>query len=311
MAAVFFDERVSAEAGAWLARLQASDLSAADEQTFHNWLAANPAHAAAFEHATGVWENLGALSRGAYFPDEKPQHQISRRALIAASAGFIIGSGVPFLRGAANAQTFKTSVGECKHVPLSDGSLLLLDTNTSVAIGRDQDVRSIILHYGRINCRVAAGGRPFVVRAGQRLVLGDHPVFDLYYVENYFSAVLIKGKAMVNTVAGRVDLSPGERAVATAEQPLRCDWPPMSSLTAWQTGHLVFQDEAVTDAVREMNRYSAIKLEVDDPQIAAQHISGGYLAGDNAGFAESLTHLFPVKVRQGSGIIKLMNGNTI
>jgi transmembrane sensor len=136
-------------------------------------------------------------------------------------------------------------------------------------------------------------------------------VFDLYYVEKDFSAGLIKGKALVNSKAGGVNLSPGERAMATAEQPLRCDWPPLSSLTAWQTGHLVFQSEAVADAVREMNRYSTIKLEVDDPDIAAQRISGGYLAGDNAGFAESLTHLFPVRVRQANGVIKLMNANAI
>jgi transmembrane sensor len=55
-----------------------------------------------------------------------------------------------------------------------------------------------------------------------------------------------------------------------------------------------------------MNRYSTIKLEVDDARIARMKVSGVYRVGDNANFARSLSRLLPVEIRVVDDRIQLV-----
>jgi transmembrane sensor len=128
----------------------------------------------------------------------------------------------------------------------------------------------------------------------------------------YFSVVLIDGNAeLTSSVAGSpVVLRQGERATATAGKTLLRDKPNLSSLTAWQTGRLVFKDETVQEATDEMNRYSTVKIEVDS-EVASMRISGGYVVGDSFGFATSLAQLLPIDVRQMHGKIMLVRSSDI
>ena len=71
-----------AEAAAWLARLHADDRSPADEEAFRAWLAADPAHAAAFEAMDHTWSLAGGLSR-----NRRERHGVSRRTVMAGGAG--------------------------------------------------------------------------------------------------------------------------------------------------------------------------------------------------------------------------------
>jgi transmembrane sensor len=313
MSPTFYSEQVSAEAGAWLARLHASDLSAQDEAAFQVWLASDPAHAAAFEHATNVWDRLGAIPRDAYVPKKKDLAIVlSRRALIAGAAGIaVFGSSIPFW-GKAQARSYQTAVGEQRRVPLVDGSMLFLDTNTSLTVDFGGSRRLVDLQYGRVNCRVVQNDRQFAVKAGDRLLVGNRSVFDLSNSQDFFSVVLIDGNAELRSSANsQIELRQGDRATATQLSPLRRDRPDLSLLTSWQTGRLVFRDETVSDAVEEVNRYSTVKIEVDDPNIASLHMSGGYVVGDTFGFADSLSKLLPIEVSRVDGKIKLISRRDI
>ena len=101
-------------------------------------------------------------------------------------------------------------------------------------------------------------------------------------------------------------LTEGERAVAAGSKGLKCDRPSLAALIAWQSRHLVFRDTTVAEAVRQMNRYSNIKIEVADSQIGAEMISGGYKPGDNVDFADSLANLLHISVRQNGDKIELL-----
>jgi transmembrane sensor len=308
----FYTEQVSAEAGAWLARVHASDFSAKEEQAFQTWLRSDPSHAAAFEHATSVWDQLGAVPRELYVRKKKETPVWSRRAVLAGAACIVAaGSSVPFFR-AAQARTYQTAVGEQKRVPLVDGSELFLDTNTSLTLDLSGNHRLVNLKYGRINCRVARNDQQFTVKVGDRLVVGNSAVFDVFNARDYFSVVLIGGSAEIRDPAGTpIELHQGDRATATQSNPLRRDRPDLFTLTAWQTGHLIFKDESVSAVIQEVNRYSAVKIEIDDSKIASLRMSGGYVVGDPYGFAQSLSQLLPIEVRLTDGKIKLIGRSDI
>ena len=93
-----------------------------------------------------------------------------------------------------------------------------------------------------------------------------------------------------------------EAATATAT----LDKPDLTPLLAWQTGQAIFENTPLSEAVREMNRYSTAKLEVDDGRVAALRVSGAYRVGDNSAFAHSVASLLPIAVREESGRMVLV-----
>ena len=49
------------QAAAWIARLRADDVSAADREEFACWLSEDPGNAAAFDRMLEMWKDLGVL----------------------------------------------------------------------------------------------------------------------------------------------------------------------------------------------------------------------------------------------------------
>jgi transmembrane sensor len=67
---------------------------------------------------------------------------------------------------------------------------------------------------------------------------------------------------------------------------------------AWQVGQAIFESDTLAAAAAEMNRYSNVRLVVDDPLIAKLKLSGVYRVGDNEAFAHSVAQLLPVIIER-------------
>ena len=291
------------EAAVWLARLRADDRSLEDERGFRSWLAADPRHAAAFESVNSVWDSVGALSRDMRNGKVQLESGFNRRKLLGGGLGLavIAGGSLVFMQAAA-AEVYQTDVGEQKHVTLKDGTGVFLDTDTKLVVDFSAKNRKVDLRYGRANFRVAPDAqRAFAVEAAQKLVIGTRSTFDVRRDGDNISVLLIHGQATVKNVAADVDagrqLSDGERLSFTSGQSPKLDKPNLLPLIAWHTGQAIFENSALTDVVLEMNRYSTIKLEVDDARIARMKVSGVYRVGDNTSFARSLSRLLPIEIR--------------
>jgi len=299
------------EAAIWLARLRADDRSIEDERAFRSWLMADPRHAAAFEAVNGMWDSVGALSRDMRSGEVPLEPRFSRRKLLTGGVGLAVVAGGTFaLVQSAAAEVYQTDVGEQKHVTLKDGTGVFLDTDTKLVVDFDEKDRKVDLRYGRANFRVAPdASRPFAVEAAQKLVIGTRSTFDVRRYGDDISVLLIHGRATVKNSAdvdtGRL-LHDGERLSFISGQSPKLDKPNLLPLIAWHTGQAIFENSILTDVVLEMNRYSTIKLEVDDIRIARMKVSGVYRVGDNANFARSLSRLLPVEIRVVDNRIQLV-----
>ena len=60
---------------------------------------------------------------------------------------------------------------------------------------------------------------------------------------------------------------------------------------------VAFTDVTLASAAAELNRYSAVKLRVDEA-VAGERISGSFRAGDQAAFAAALEAFLPVAAEQ-------------
>jgi transmembrane sensor len=305
------NQEIRAEAAAWLARLHADDRSESDERAFQIWLSASATHATAFEAANLTWEAVGGIPfdlRGER--EARPSHVVRRTILLGLGAICVLGGTFTFWQS-AEARIYQTDIGEQKHIILEDGSQLFLDTNTRVVVNIDKRLRSAELQYGRANFRVTAdANRPFIVSAAARKIVASQSSFDVRRDGERVSIILINGHASVvlDSVAQgdkEQQLSSGERLVATDAKTVIRDKPKMAPLLAWQVGQAVFENERLIDATNEMNRYSTVKLEIDDSGIASLRLSGVYTVGDNLGFANSISMLLPVKVRSANNLVYL------
>lgn len=301
---------IKAEAAAWLARLRADDKSPSDERAFRAWLAQDPRHATAFEAATELWELAGAawtepLASGS------PLRTPTRRQALLAGAGSLATAalGIVFWQG-AYAGVYETSIGEQKHVVLPDGSQVFLDTDTRIHAAYNGKTRVVALDRGRCNFSVMESDlRPFIVNAAAQQVVAARTTFDVRRDGDEVCVVLIQGSASIASRNGstrrHLVLKPGERLTARNEE-VQIDKPNLVPLLAWQTGQAVFDNEPISDAIREMNRYSVIKIEVADPAVARMRISGVYRVGDNTAFARSVAALLPIAMEFGTDQVKLL-----
>jgi transmembrane sensor len=300
--------QIRAQAAAWLARLRADDRDAGDERAFRAWLAASPAHAAAFEAVDRLWSEVGSF-RDLRGPVQRPPPRVaSRRALLAGVGLLAVTGGSALFWKSAQAKVYETDVGEQKHVALDDGSQLFLDAQTRISVAFSETVRAVDLQYGRANFRVVPDPeRPFIVEAAEHKIVATRCSFDVRCEDGKVQVTLIHGEAQVTPKSAPDSrgerLRAGERLVASVDTEKR-DRPDMTRQLAWQTGYESFENANLADAVDEMNRYSTARLEVD-PSVAHLKVSGIYRVGDNSAFARSLAKLLPITVRQNGDTLLL------
>ncbi len=304
-------DEVQAEAAAWLVRLQHDERDDSDVAAFQAWAAADPSHAMAFEAVSGVWDILGGLPRDMW--GRSQVSSVNRRHAILAAAGAVIavGSGAAYLR-LTKSKAYQTEIGEQKHVILSDGSRLFLDTNSRVDVGFGKDFRIAELQYGRVNFRtVADPWRPFVVNASNSKIAAAASTLDVRRDGAQVSVLVIQGAAEILRPAfPREKLAGGERFTMVANEEGQRDRPNLAPLLAWQTGQAIFENGRLSDAIAEMNRYSATKLTIVDSDTGELRLSGIYAVGDNLSFANSISRLLPIKIVQEEGRIDILPDRT-
>ncbi len=75
--------------------------------------------------------------------------------------------------------------------------------------------------------------------------------------------------------------------------------------TAWRAGKLIFRAETLGEAVRRVNRYSRLQIEIEDGPLLSRRINGVFDAGDTQGFVSALQEYLPISVEYGNSIITL------
>lgn len=289
-----------AEAAAWIVRLHADDRSEADENAFRAWLVTKPENARAFEAVATLWDTADGL-RAELGTRRRAGVRLRRRTVLAGVGALTAAGAGLAVWDVAYAGVYETDVGEQKHVTLSDGTQVFLDTDTRIRERYTSSVRDVELDRGRADFRVKPDPRrPFVVEAAGHRIVADRTTLDVRRDGSRVSVVLLQGRATVlanaQTPTRRLVLSRGERAIVAQNVAIHVDRPNLAPLTAWQTGQAIFESDTLAAAAAEMNRYSSVRLVVDDPFVAQLRLSGVYRVGDNEAFAHSVAQLLPVSV---------------
>lgn len=219
--------------------------------------------------------------------------------------------GVGLLR-TPQGTTLATHVGEIRKEQLADGSNITLDTDTQVRVVFTGKTRQITLVQGQAHFDVAHDrARPFTVSFGNGMVTAIGTSFDVTSFANTKMVTLLGGRVMVEGAAkpagdaDRMVLRPGQQVTLAADGRLT---PPravdLDSIRSWQQGRIDLTDLKLSDALEQVNRYSATKIIVQEPSLSSRRVSGVFRAGDVNAVTAALCAYFDLKiVRRTPGTI--------
>lgn len=315
-----------AEAAVWVARLHSSSRSRALESGLGKWLKADPAHARAFELATEAWEIGGSIPGAAVprmadpFVEEPPRTHVGTRYLaIAATVLVVLVSTLFYLK--QQTPPISTAVGEQRMLTLTDGTRIFLNTDTRLFVQEDAAQRRVSLARGEALFDVAKDPhRPFVVTAGGKEVVALGTLFVVRRDTQKLTVTLVEGKVAVSPISSpplenaentaqpgkaKTVLTPGQRLTFVSREPPKLDEPAIDKVTAWRRGEVILDKTRLQDAVDELNRYSAVKVIIDDPAAADILVSGIFRAGDSARFAQAVSETYHLAVENESQRIRI------
>lgn len=195
----------------------------------------------------------------------------------------------------------RTVVGEQKTIQLPDGGSIMLNTLTGVYLLFDPGSRHINLLAGEAAFHVKFDAhRPFTVFAsGRRFeVMQGDARFNLRRIgPEQVEITVVQGKVRAhNARLGslspaqlRAQVSSGEHTFAASEggavgpgwqSPWALSSKEVDRRTAWQTGHIVLDNEYLEDALREVERYTRLRFDISQEELRARRVSGTFKVTD-------------------------------
>lgn len=283
-------------------RLYSGDMTAAEESGLHRWLAEDSSHRYAYEHLLQLRDlsgdlaidaDIAALTRSAL--RARTRTTFDRRWLgLAAAVLLAVVTGVlskTFLGTADDAQILETALGHQQTFVLRDGSSVTLNSGSRILVDFDPSGRRILLDFGEIFVVVANDpGRTLAIRAGDRVVTALGTKFSVHLSGHRLEIAVAEGRVAVSDDDIRFPRQAESLArfeaeglvldagsVATFEQDEQTvqedSIGEVERLQSWRNGRVRFEDQTLMEVMSEVNRYSRVKVLIEDSTIADLRIS--------------------------------------
>jgi len=322
----------TAVASSWLTRLNDGRLSRRESAEFADWLRDSPVHVHEFLECLAILESLGHVrselderslaaignvveidrtptaAAGALGDVEKPRRWALGRAAAAAAALVVVAVWLTIgsLDPERTADVLTTDIGEQRSVTLQDGSLITLNTRSSVRVDVRDTERNVELLSGEVLFGVAADpARPFVVTVDDTRITVIGTEFNVRRHDDRVLVTVIEGTVRVEQAtpnAGGVAstnehlMLTGGQQSATSNSGLSVVSVEVADVVAWKDRKLVFRDTRLADIADEFNRYNRTRLIVDAGPLEDKRFSGVFFANDAESFLEVLEEVEAIRV---------------
>jgi transmembrane sensor len=324
--APFDDDRISAEAAHWCARLHDAECSDAERAEFAQWLALDARHEVEYQAMLDIWqlsERLPPTPRVAPAPmasaphsDRRPRSSARRprsgKRIAAVAAGVLVAIGAVWSAG-WSAGWLPSKVGYyaaqpgAREVELADGSKVELNSNSQLVFADFRDRRSAWLKSGgEAYFRVTHDTlQPFSVHTDNGSVRVTGTRFNVWTDPHQMLVTLLEGSVVVSppdSVDGNsAQLTPGMQArYSQGSQRIELAQVAPAGAIAWTEGKLVIDDLTLQAALPLINRYLGQPVFVGDTTAAAMRIGGIYRTDDLQALVDSLPRVLPVELNKDS-----------
>ena len=310
-------------ANEWLLAMHEEGVSAAEEQAFAAWLRESPVHVREYLKAEtmfatladidqakridveallssendGVVELLGPdLSRpgNRTMPVDTPAvaaveqgARPRRRPVVWAAAAFVVLTVVfgSWYSTLPQIDTYTTGLGEQRRLVLDDGSVIDMNTQSTLRVAYTESTRDIKLDRGEALFTVAKNpSRPFVVASEHATVRAIGTQFNVLKRNGEVRVTVLEGRVAVENSASPagsvgvvdapVELGAGDAADVLPAAPITTQAKVNTERTvAWTERRLIFENEPLSAVVAEFNRYNPRQLVINDVALSQERIS--------------------------------------
>jgi transmembrane sensor len=190
--------------------------------------------------------------------------------------------------------TYSTSLGELRSITLEDGSIVELNTRSTLRTRFTPAERRVELLSGEAVFKVARNpASPFRVVAGSAQIVAVGTAFNVYAQSTRTVVTVLEGRVRVRNpqpaalAEQEIELARGEQAIvaphgriakATLSDPQR--------VTSWTERRLVFEETPLAEVAAEFARYDAHVIRIDDAKLGELHITGVFDATDPASLVQ-------------------------
>ncbi|KQZ76485.1 hypothetical protein ASE06_07260 [Sphingopyxis sp. Root214] len=311
---------IDARASAWAVRSAERPLDPVEQCELDAWLEEDSRHLGAFVRAEALWldiDRIAALDSGTRRETPPParQHRWQSYAMAASIAVAMVGGMIAYDRLAGRIATERSEV---RRIALDDGSVVTLNGDSAIQVRYSADSRQIILRRGEASFKVAHNAqRPFVVSADGLKVRAVGTEFAVGIEESGIEVTVEEGVVAVgdgaNASAQPRYIRRNEQFVAAETGPRKVvlDAADVERRTAWRKGLLVFDGQQLGAAAAEVNRYSDLRVVIEDPTLARAEFMGIFKLGDARAFAGAAARAFNGEViRRGDELILVRQQNS-
>lgn len=315
-------DAINTRALTWVVQLDRQGLAPEAAPELQDWLDQDPRHQGAFLRAQAAWQSMDRAGAALGLVEDVAEpigaptpKRLERRGFVrgAVAAGLAVVGLVGWqqYRGQGR-QVISTARGEIRRVPLEDGSLLAINTQTDLRVDMQAALRVVNLDRGEAWVQVATdASRPFVVKAGDVRVRAIGTAFSVRRLEA--GAEVIVSEGVVEVWSARapdraVRLAQGGRVVVeaeTGEAPVEALGSDVSRRLAWREGEIVLNGETLAEAIAAFNRYNEIQLEIEGETLAQGQWIGRFRTNEPEAFARAVAVTTGAWARRDGNVIRL------
>lgn len=311
------DDLIAEQAIEWFSRMQSEPISAREKLQFLNWKAQSPEHKRAYDEITGFLDDtdfLQALSERVLSSssDELTGLKKSKQSYwlpssMAACLALLAILFDPFIFLQAD---YQSEIGHQKTIYLSDGSEVILNTNSALAIDFNEHERRVRLLKGEAYFAVYSNkDRPFIIDSGETEteVLGTK-----FIVKNNASGdevSVIEGLVKVSSLNHdqTVQLRPEQQV---KNSPLGLE--PVAAIksnevSAWLNQRLVYKNAPLTQVVKDLERYLPAVIFIQDKSLAEYKINARLDISNPELVLATLQKTLPIKVTELSPWVSIIS----
>ncbi len=320
----------------WVVKLEGKNNRKSDERKFMDWIKESPVHIREFFELREIWnafdsiqqmdkntlsellkDDIGCENVVNLHLDRVPGASINRgkssskwpshlKAFSMAAVLCVISIiSVLVLQypRVVDASIYSTRLGEQRSFTLEDGSVLYLNTQSSIKVIFSERQRSVKLTAGEAHFNVAYDkNRVFIVSTDNAVIKSVGTAFNVYHPRNGDTIVtVVEGKIKVAASLPRLDAREEIKVLEVAkvvpakEYTMAVGWQAtiksvgeimtrkvskgdMDVATAWRQRQLVFKSHPLSKVADEFNRYNRLEIIVDSESTGKQEITGIFAA---------------------------------
>ena len=229
---------------------------------------------------------------------------------------------------------YATATGEQSSIPLPDGSLVTLNTRSTMRVRYSDEYRDVHLGDGEALFDVAKDtGRPFRVITEQAIIEAVGTQFSVRKGIDEVTVTVVEGLVEVSRKAGGAKaemLVDGEPYAERSSQPVRLKVGQQAQVksgfanpvvvdvsvekaTAWRQHRLVFEALPLKHVIEEFNRYNDPPTAIEDKELESLPISGVFRSIDRDSFLQFLAQMQLAESStraDGTIVLRGMSGDT-